>query len=223
MNSLKDIIGGGNLYGGSNYSYTYDRFCNPFSAIYFNNGFLQVPPGVYFSGDFTFIAWIKLKSHQKSSGIIDFGSYLGSNGVENIGIRLEFQFYLNAFVSSADFLSKLSASSVTIALNQWYHVAYVLNKTIGYIYVNGTKAASGTLNIPKNVMRTLNYIGKDKVGAGNADAVYDDIRIYKIALSWESISNDYTKSSNNGILRNTINFNLITYLKNLVIFINLKR
>ncbi len=50
MSNLTDVIGGANMYGGSSYSYTNDRFCSAYSAIYFNVGYLQVPSGVYFSG-----------------------------------------------------------------------------------------------------------------------------------------------------------------------------
>jgi len=74
MNNLSDVIGGSNLYGGTSYSFTTDRFCEENSAIWFNNGYLQVPPGVFFYGDFTVIAWINLKSYQYYSRIIDFGN-----------------------------------------------------------------------------------------------------------------------------------------------------
>jgi hypothetical protein len=74
MSNLSDVVGGANLYGGSNYSFTFDRFCSANSAIYFNKGYLQVPEGVYFSGDFTVTAWIYLKSYQSYSRIFDFGN-----------------------------------------------------------------------------------------------------------------------------------------------------
>ena len=60
MSNLCDGIGGANLYGGSSYSFTADRFDNPNSAIYLKNGYLQVPSGTYFTGDFAITAWIYL-------------------------------------------------------------------------------------------------------------------------------------------------------------------
>ena len=33
-----------------------------------------MPPGVYFTGDFTVIAWVNVKSFQLYSRIIDFGN-----------------------------------------------------------------------------------------------------------------------------------------------------
>ncbi len=61
MSNLSDVVGGANLFGGSSYSFVSDRFNSSNSAIFFNQGYLQVPTGVYFSGDFTFTAWIYFK------------------------------------------------------------------------------------------------------------------------------------------------------------------
>jgi len=81
MSNLSDVVGGANLYNGYSYSYTYDRLCSANSAIYFNKGYLQVPSGVYFYGDFNVTAWIYLKSYQSYSRVIDFGN---GQAVENI-------------------------------------------------------------------------------------------------------------------------------------------
>ena len=91
------------MYGGSSYSFTYDRFCNAYSAIYFNIGYLQVPSGAYFKGDFTVTAWIKLISFNQFSQIIDFGNgnflnnvMFGLSSLDNlrllmIGSKFEFE------------------------------------------------------------------------------------------------------------------------------------
>jgi hypothetical protein len=51
-----DMIGNKDLYNPVNANFSSDRFGNINSAIYLNNGYYQVPSGVYFYGDFTFIA-----------------------------------------------------------------------------------------------------------------------------------------------------------------------
>ena len=81
MSNLSDVVGGANLFGGSSYLFTNDRFCSANSAIYFNKGYLQVSSGIYFSGDFTFTAWIYLYSYEKYSRIIDFRN---DDGVDNV-------------------------------------------------------------------------------------------------------------------------------------------
>jgi hypothetical protein len=85
MSNLSDLVGGANLFGGGNYSFVSDRFGSPNSAIYFNKGYLQVPEGVYFSGDFTVTAWIFLKSYQSWSRIFEFGNGRDS---DNVGLAM---------------------------------------------------------------------------------------------------------------------------------------
>ena len=195
MNDLIDLIGGANLSNGSNYSFVTDRFCSSDSAIYFNKGYLQVPSGVYFSGDFTVTAWINFNSYQSYSRIIDFGN--GKNN-ENIifsmnaaGSYLLGEIYSGSSVRSLD-------SNFRINLSQWYFVTFVLNGRRGYIYLNGNQIESNQLSVPNNITRTSNYIGKSNSGDTNADAIYDDIKIFKRALSSNEIMNEYSISSNNG-------------------------
>lgn len=206
MDSLNDEAGGANLYGGTNYSFTYDRFCKPYSAIYFNSGYLLAPPGVYFWGDFTLTAWINVKVNLDYVGILDFGNSSTNNHIVWSILNSE----VRAGVIINQSLS-VSISSTPIKLNTWYHVAYVVSGTTGYIYVNGIEKASGQLVAPVNVQRSLNYIGKS-----NINATYDELKLYKIALSATEILNDYTASSpNNGIFIFfvLINKNYLIYFK----------
>ena len=197
MNNLSDVIGGANLYGGTSYSFTVDRFGAANSAIYFNNGYLQVPSGVYFYGDFTVIAWINLKSYQYYSRIIDFGN--GSPD-DNVILFLDRLYpYLMAKVYSTQTGSTIENSfSHRLQINQWYHIAFVLSGTTGFIYVDGIQVVAGTLFLPRNVQRTSNYIGKSNWPDANADAVYDDLKIYNEALAATDILNEYNLTSNYG-------------------------
>jgi hypothetical protein len=194
MSNLSDVVGGANLYGGSSYSFTFDRFCSANSAIYFNKGYLQVPEGVYFSGDFTVTAWIYLKSYQYYSRIFDFG-----NGPNNDNVLLgmfgaTYQIYgVTSKVSSALAIQ----TSSTINLNEWYFISFVLSGTTGFIYLNGNQVGTNTLYVPNNIIRTNNYIGKSNWVNANADAVYDEFKIYQVALVPNDIMNEYQISSNN--------------------------
>ncbi len=185
------------MYGGSSYSFTYDRFCNAYSAIYFNVGFLQVPSGVYFSGDFTITAWIYLLAYQSHSRIIDFGNGAASDNVVFAMMSSSSSMY--ALINNATSHILITTPSL-IQLNTWYHVAFVFKGTVGYIYVNGNLATSGTQYVPRNVSRSSNYIGKSNwINNQNANATYDDLRIYAEALSATQILTEYITSSNNGI------------------------
>jgi hypothetical protein len=196
MSNVSDLVGAANLFGGENYSFVPDRFCSPNSAIYFNKGYLQVPEGVYFSGDFTVTAWIYLKSYQSNSRIFDFGNVTS----------------YNVFLAMVDKTSQIEGSTIIdlspshinstsiINLNEWYFISFVLSGTTGFIYVNGNQVANGTINIPNNLQRTTNYIGKSNFGDQNADAIYDEFKIYQGALSSDDIMNEYQLNFRRGII-----------------------
>jgi hypothetical protein len=195
MSNLSDVVGGANLYGGENYSFVPDRFGSQNSAIYFNQGYLQVPSGNYFSGDFTFTAWIYLKTNQPWLKIFDFGNN-GDGGSDNVGLAINMtNSKITGFTYNNSSRLLIQASSIIINLNQWYFISFVLNGTTGYIYVNGNQVANDTLNVPNNITRINNYIGKSDL---NADAIYDEFKIYEGALSSSNIMNEYKINSNYG-------------------------
>jgi hypothetical protein len=193
MSSLSDSVGGATL-NGSGYSYLNDIFCNSNGAIYVNKNYLQAPSGVYFSGNFTLVTWMYLISFQFDSDIIDFGN---GNFTDNIvlglgssGLLLKAQLNFNSSRGST-----LQTGSVIQNLYQWYHIAYVLQGTTHFIYVNGVLRANGTtVYVPRNVNRTTNYIGMSN------DAVFGEIKIFQMALNSTQILSDYTTNSKNGIL-----------------------
>ena len=193
MTNLTDVVGGANLFGGSNYYFAADRFNNSNSAIYFKSGYLQVPSGVYFSGDFTITAWIKLNSYANWQRIIDFG-----NG-DPKGFPMDNVFFaINGTTGQLDIntvdgnTKKDCSASMVLQLNQWYFVAYVLQGYTGVIYVNGANITSCYQNQPNNVVRSSNYVGKSWYYTdAYADATYDDLKLYNNALKQSDILKDY--------------------------------
>ena len=201
MSNLTDVVGGANMYGGSSYSFTYDRFCNAYSAIYFNVGYLQAPAGVYFSGNFTITVWAYLLSYQSLSRIIDFGNAIESYS-DNMVLYMSCSGNkIAGALFNVSTMSSLTIQSPLIQLNSWYHFAFVLSGSIGYIYVNGNLAGSmNNMYIPRNVLRIYNYIGRNcDSSKPNINATFDDLRIYAGALSAAQILTDYRTSSMNGI------------------------
>ena len=55
----RDEIGIAHLYDEVNVTLIQDRFGKSNSALKLNNGYLKIPSGIYFSGDFTITAWVK--------------------------------------------------------------------------------------------------------------------------------------------------------------------
>ena len=81
-NTLTDSITGLNPINSAGYIYTTDRHGITLSAVYLNNGYLQVQNGVYFSGDFTFSAWISPLTKEQYQVLIDFGNGPDSENIQ---------------------------------------------------------------------------------------------------------------------------------------------
>lgn len=175
MSDLTDSAGEALLNGGSNYQFILDRCNNSNSAIYFNNGYLTVPSGVYFYGDFSVTAWINIMSSSSRTIIINFDN--------NILFFIDGQ-SLYGSTNQGSILKNIS-SSTKLELNTWYHVAFILKGTTGFLFVNGVQVGSGPLLSPLNVVRNSNYIGK------SANAIYDEIKIYQGALTTNQVLDHY--------------------------------
>ncbi len=200
MSDLNDVVGGANLYGGSSYSFTYNRFCSPNSAIYFNNGYLQVPPGLYFTGDFSVVIWIYVLSFVSNTRIIDFSNGNYTNGVALSMAGGSFVIKAGIYNSPSDYtiLANWITTPSIIQLNQWYHVVFTLTGITGSIYVNGIQQCTGTLIAPSYISRQYNYIGNANPAQSYPNAIYDDLKIYENSLTSAQVLNDYTISSANG-------------------------
>ena len=80
-NNLNDIIGGSHMINGINYVFSTDRLNTPYSAVYLNDGYIQIPDGIYFNGDFTISVWVKIHTHRYCSRIVDFGGTARTDNV----------------------------------------------------------------------------------------------------------------------------------------------
>ena len=191
MSNLTDVVGGDKMFGYS-FMYTTDRFCNTNSAIRLQNTYLNVPSGVYFSGDFTIIAWIKINTNQNSI-ILNFGN-AGANFYNNVIFAIYYS--LTCSFSSCLYLRTNSILNIST----WYHVALVLEGNTGYIYVDGSLVNSGPQYSPINATRSSYYIGQIySISSSYYDTTFDELRIYQGAMQQIDIRKDYTTSSTSGI------------------------
>jgi hypothetical protein len=145
------------------------------------NGYAQAPSGVWFNGNFTVEGWVFVRSYNSWSRLIDFANGQNTNNVflalsqGTTGLPV-FGVYTNNNGTPS------IQSSTPLPLNQWVHLAATLNGTSGTIYINGINVASGTLNLPSNVVRTNNYIGRSNyTNDGYANAIFDEMRIWNVA------------------------------------------
>lgn len=179
--------------------YTFDRFCNPDSSLYLDNGYLKFPPKIYFNSDFTIILWINIKKQISDTylSLIDFGNGAYSDNII-FGIYLFNSSFYSAIIKGSNYNRFIyqSKSLLEIKKDVWYHVAFALNKTTGLIYINGNQVAEDYLDTPRNVMRTMNYIGRSNFATSSfANAIFDDVKIYDGALYPNQIYNDFIANS----------------------------
>ncbi len=128
-------------------------------------------------------AWIKPASYTDPSytGIVSFGSR-GCTGnamllsIQNTG-RPSMATWCNDFVPN---------SGPVANLNQWNHIACVLNGTSVTLYMNGVPI-SATLNSIPNVQINWLSIGSTDYPGRNFDGNIDEVRIYNRALSQSEI------------------------------------
>jgi len=90
--------------------------------------------------------------------------------------------------------------------NVWRHCVWVLTTSTWRLYINGTLSLTQTTGIyfPRSLVRSINYIGKSNWDNPSYNGNIDDFRIYKEALTPETVSilfsYDRTNYTNNLLL-----------------------
>jgi len=186
---------GTNMEPGGSVGFGPDRFSNPYGAIYLNIGYYTVPPGVYFSGDFTILAWVKEVSYQGGARLLDFGNGLDSDNVIAAICDMDSEMPRPRIFVGIDYNSASDYfPSAVLQLNEWYHLAYVLNGTNMTMYINGENVGSQDSLIPAYIVRSSSFIGRSNwyPGDQDANAYLDEIKIYNRALSPDEVAYDMT-------------------------------
>jgi len=136
-----------------------------------SSGYVSVP-SISKPADFTFSAWINAAS---------VGGGLEHHIVEMPGM----QFY----IGSNDKIGGGSFGRTSIAVGQWYFVAYTADSSGQKVYVNGVLDASVTTTV--NLSASVAFIGRKHSGGGFFNGTVDDVRVYGRALTPAEISTLY--------------------------------
>ncbi|RNA40073.1 glycoside hydrolase [Brachionus plicatilis] len=156
----RDLVTSKDLFDSNNASFTQDRFGFDNSSLYFNNGYINAPSGIYFGTEFTVLAWVKLKNYLEWQRLFDFG-----NGRENDNVcfslsKSNSEPNVSIAIFNGTNLEYLETNY--LKLNEWYQLGFKLENSIVSIFFNDVKMASSEINISgaKSVIRGKNYFGK---------------------------------------------------------------
>lgn len=87
-----------------------------------------------------------------------------------------------------------AVSTTVMSLNEWHHLAAVLNYPNLYFYLDGEQLASTSCTTPEpsDVIRNNSMVGRSNWYPDEEDAYadYDELKIYSRALSYDEISAD---------------------------------
>ena len=192
-NDLKDYVGGADLVPGINGTngFAADRFNIMNQAIYVSNSYYQLPKGIYFSGVFSIMGWVKPTRLLAHTYFMSFGNGQSSDNVYSGLADTGAGPYFGLWKGSSSIL--IMSSSTYLTLNTWQHLASTWDGTTATIYINGTSVKTTTAsNQINNITRTQCYIGRSNWPTEPlAYAYYDDIRIYNryYLISLDIISN----------------------------------
>jgi hypothetical protein len=154
-------------------------------------------PASSLSGAITVEAWVYVDDAKRNwQRIIDFGNGPANNNIilawEGTTGKMTFHIFNG---STAKFIT----TSEVFPDKQWVHVTAVNDgKGNAYIYWNGELKASGTgQNVPLNVSRTNQYIGRSN---WSQDALFkgqiDEVRIWNVARSQQDIQVNQNQALN---------------------------
>lgn len=177
----------------NNYQFAPDRFNNTNASMFFNSGYVQVPPEIYFDGtDFTIIMWVKTTQVFWQS-LLDFGD---TNLTNNVIFQLDSSIRPN-FEITVGTSKKWYFSSTPLVLNQWNHMVATLKGMILKMYLNGIQISQETIAVkPANLTRPTCYIGRSnafyKNPSANPDAksYIDGVYIYNRAFTQDEVIAD---------------------------------
>ena len=189
--NLNDIVSGANLIGASNAGFITDRRGSSSSALNLNNGYLTAPAARYFTGNFTISMWLKPQT-QTSAGnyhrLIDFSNGDAKDSImfcllNNLTPRPLIAVMNNGGVSS------FPISNTLVQTNVWSHLAATLQGTLATLYLNGEVVAQGAQQVPNNVVRRQNFIGRGVNPTSGRTLLtdLDDLRIFNRSLSQAEI------------------------------------
>ncbi|NET74561.1 LamG-like jellyroll fold domain-containing protein [Okeania sp. SIO1F9] len=155
--------------------------CISFDGV---DDYIELPEmNIDYSQGFTVAAWVHYESFKSYSRIIDFGNGEANDNI--IFFNQDTNNNLGLDIYKGSTYKRIKTGEI-LELKQWLYVTVTVDQTGSVkIYKNGEEVQSGLVdNVPNNVNRTKNYIGKSNwSGNGFFHGKMSQIQVYNRELS----------------------------------------
>jgi hypothetical protein len=167
--------------------------------------YVSLPSATYFAGgSFTIQSWVFVSQFQnKWERIVDFGSTSGG-GTSEVLVTTNAANTRSPGMQIGTSGPLYSGVSDELSTNEWHFVVVTFDYTSGAtgtakVYLDDVLKATGSQNVPTNVTRTRNYIGRSNwwdAGARDPDfkGGIGSLQIYNKALSTSEIHSNYVNT-----------------------------
>lgn len=202
-NNLRDVAGTNSHLSGCA-QFTYNRELRQDSAISFVEEdqlaarYLTAPANVYFTGDFTITAWVKLNMITRWATLMDFANGQESDNVY-VSLTNESMPVLYVYLDDNNGTFIEATSSSQILEGVWTHIGVTLSARSLSLYLNGRLDSVWEICascIPRNVMRRSNFVGwsnyeKDAFWYSLKLLDFSDLRIYDKPLNATEMTQNF--------------------------------
>jgi hypothetical protein len=173
-----------------NVGFSTDRFNNSNSSLSLTYGYCELPTGIYLSGDYSIMAWVRVKQNIPNAKLFDCGNSRNDDLEVSLssGAQLGSPYiaYTGQGWGTPDY-----TSSTQLPLDEWHYLAAIAQGNTLLLYIDANLVVNGSLPFQANgVSRVDCYVGRCNWYPGQADAYadFDDLRIFNRALSQNEIS-----------------------------------
>ncbi|MEL7532986.1 MAG: LamG-like jellyroll fold domain-containing protein [Bacteroidota bacterium] len=144
--------------------------------------------GILGAANRTFEAWVNVSpTATANTAILDYG-------LNAVGSRNTFLVNPNnqlVFISGGT-NANISSSVNAVPSGQWAHVAFVMNNSTGFLYVNGIQVGTGSLTTVNTPGGNANMTIGQRVAGGNIPfkGAIDEVRVWSVARSQTEIQSN---------------------------------
>ncbi|WP_026098086.1 LamG domain-containing protein [Kamptonema formosum] len=148
---------------------------------------------VNFSAGFTIEAWVWYDAFRHWSRVIDLGNGAQSDNIVLANSATTAKFDLSIYKGNAG--QDFTSPSAVLELGKWMHLAGTLDPAgNAVLYKNGQPIATSKLQVPNNINRTKNYIGKSNWGSDqDFKGKMAEVRVWNRVRTQAEIQADMSK------------------------------